>query len=151
MEVNDQLRVQRFYNKIDKNGPILGPTSLYPETNLGPCWIWTGACDQKGYPNFTVEKGKVKKAHRFSFLLAFGWILPKPYQIEHKCKNTSCVNPKHLVCLLGKVNNERSNSASAVNKRKTHCKHNHEFSEENTIRKNGRRYCITCEKERGRI
>jgi hypothetical protein len=151
LETTNPLRVKLFYDKIDKDGPLFRPTSLYPETNLGKCWIWKGAKDQKGYPNFVVEKGKVKKAHRFSFLLAYGWILPHPYQIEHKCRTTSCVNPKHLVLLRGATNNERSNSASAINKRKTKCKYGHLFSEENTLRKNGRRYCIICEKEKGRI
>jgi hypothetical protein len=151
METTNPIRIKLFWSKVDKEGPSFVPTDLYPETNLGRCWLWKGALDQKGYPNFTVAKKKQAKAHRFSFLLQYGWILPHPYQIEHKCKNTFCVNPRHLVCLLGKVNNERSNSASAVNKRKTHCKYNHPFSDENTIRKNGRRICITCEKERGRM
>lgn len=151
METQNTTRVKLFWTKVNKNGPFPEIRPDYVEGNLGRCWVWTGAKDQKGYPNFTVAKNKTAKAHRFSFKLAYGWLLGHPYQIDHKCNNPSCVRPSHLFHLLGKYNNEKSNSASAINKRKTHCKRGHLFSEENTIRKNGRRICITCEKERGRL
>jgi HNH endonuclease len=156
METTNPIRIKLFWSKVDKEGPYPEIRSEYIENsftdkNLGRCWVWMGAKDQKGYPNFTVARNKTAKAHRFSFKLAFGWLLEHPYQIDHKCNNPSCVNPRHLFHLLGKDNNAKSNSASAVNKRKTHCKYDHEFSDENTIRKNGRRICITCEKERGRM
>lgn len=144
METNSAYRVELFLEKINKDGPLIKP-------ELGKCWQWTAAKDTDGYGNFTVAKGKTGKAHKFSFKLAYGWLLEKPYQLDHKCENTSCVRPSHLTYLHGKKNNEKSNSASAINGRKTHCIRNHEFSDENTIKKYGRRYCITCEKERGRM
>lgn len=144
LEITNPKRVELFWQKVDKDGPII-------VSDLGNCWVWTGAKDQKGYSNFTVARGKQAKAHRFSFLLAFGWLLPHPYQVDHKCNNPSCVRPSHLSLLLGKDNNEKSNSASAINKRKTHCKYNHPFDDNNTLRKYGRRICIQCEKDRGRL
>lgn len=36
----------------------------------------------------------------------------------------------------------------AFMRNKTHCKQGHEYTPENTRRSNGRRYCITCERER---
>ena len=144
LETNNPARVDRFFAKVNKDGPLF-------REDLGRCWEWVGAKDSSGYGNFTCSPSRTCKAHRFSFLLCFGWLLSHPYQIDHKCENTSCVRPSNLFCLLGKENNEKSNSASAINKRKTHCKHGHEFSDENTIRRNGKRYCITCEKERGRM
>src|SRR5258708_2314691 len=108
METTNLLRVERFWEKVDKDGPI---PEKSPE--LGKCQIWTGAKDKKGYGNFTVAVRKTGKAHRFSFLLAYGWILEKPYQVDHKCENTSCVRPSHLICMLGKYNNEKSSSPSA--------------------------------------
>lgn len=137
VEIDDPLRVWRFWAKV--------AVGLENE-----CWKWLGAKDQKGYGNFTCAKGIVRKAHIFSWVLHFGEI-PAGLQVDHECNHPFCVNPNCLQLLTGPENNEKSNSASAVNKRKTHCKHNHEFSDENTIRKNGRRYCITCEKERGRL
>lgn len=136
MEVSNPTRVLRFFTKI-----IVG---LDDE-----CWRWTGAIDSDGYGNFTVGKGKTNKAHIFSWVFHFGPI-PAGLQVDHKCNHTWCVNPNCLQLLLGKYNNERSTSPSAVNKRKTHCKHGHLFSEENTRISCGKRYCITCEKERGR-
>lgn len=32
--------------------------------------------------------------------------------------------------------------------RKTHCKHGHEFTPENTRRRSNRRWCLTCERIR---
>jgi hypothetical protein len=137
METNNPLRIFLFWTKVIVDLPE-------------KCWLWTGAKDQKGYGNFVTAVGKIKKAHKFSWVLHFGPI-PAGMQVDHKCEATSCCNPFHLQLLTGYKNNEKSNSASAINKRKTHCKYGHEFSDENIIRRNGRRYCITCEKERGRI
>ena len=136
-ETNNPARVLRFWVKV-----LVGLEN--------ECWLWAGAKDQKGYANFTVNKYKTGKAHKFSWILHFG-LIPAGLQVDHECNNPSCVNPNHLQLLTGYKNNEKSNSASAINKRKTHCIRGHKFDERNTLRKNGRRYCIICEKERGRM
>jgi len=57
------------------------------------CWIWQGyklshsGHGQLGY------RGKLYLAHRFSYETFKGKIKE---QINHKCGNASCVNPKHL-------------------------------------------------------
>lgn len=114
------------------------------------CWLWTGAQDRKGYGNFTVARNKTNKAHIFSYYLHIGSI-PKGLQVDHECNNPSCVNPYHLRLLTGTKNNERSNSPSAINKRKTHCCRGHEFSDENTKLYKSRRICIICEKAKERL
>lgn len=131
METKNPIRVKLFWLKVNKAG-------------IDDCWIWSGAKDGK-YGNFTVAPRKTAKAHRFSFKLAFGWIKNHPYQVNHKCRNTLCVNPKHLILLHGITNNEESNSASAINKRKKYCKYGHKFTDDNIIRfKDGHRRCKIC-------
>lgn len=137
METSDPVRVIRFWEKV-----MVGPSD--------ECWNWVGAKDCDGYGNFCVAVNEYSKAHIFNYVLHFGPI-PAGMQVHHKCVNPSCVNPNHLQLLTGPENNERSNSPSAINKRKTHCKFGHHFSKGNTIRKNGRRICIICEKDRGRL
>lgn len=135
MEIYNPQRVLLFWTKVIVNLP-------------DECWIWTGAKDRKGYPNFRVEKNKTGKGHRFSYVLHFGPI-PLGLHVDHECNNRSCVNPFHLQLLTNKQNNERSSSPSAINKRKKKCKWDHDFDKENTIiRKDGSRRCKKCELER---
>jgi hypothetical protein len=86
--------MRRFWDKVDKNGPI--PES-YPD--LGNCWIWKAAIkttdiEHQKYGVFGIGK-KTVRAHRFSWTLHFGEI-PKGMFVLHRCDNSSCVNPDHL-------------------------------------------------------
>lgn len=136
VEIDDPFRVWRFWSKV-----AVGFDN--------ECWKWLGASDGK-YGNFTCAKGITRKAHIFSWVLHFGPI-PAGMQVDHECENTWCVNPFCLQLLTGPENNEKSNSASAINKRKTHCKNLHDFDEKNTIIRGTRRICKQCEIERGRL
>jgi hypothetical protein len=125
------------------------------------CWVWTGA-KHKGYGQFTLygfknKKGqwrnKTVRAHR----IAYEWLvgpIPEGLTIDHECKNHACVRPgpKHCVPKTRGENTLLGDGPSAQNKRKTHCSRNHEFTEENTIRRPGRsgRECRTCANERRR-
>lgn len=100
---------------------------------------------KQGYGKLKWE-GKVIHAHRVSYELFIGKI-PNGLQIDHLCRNTSCVNPFHLEAVTAKENILRGDSLSAKNARKTSCKNGHKFSKENTIiRKEGGRACRTCDK-----
>jgi hypothetical protein len=84
-----QSDVERFWSKIDKNGP-----TIYPR--LGACWQWQAGAIA-GYGIFKVrENGKVYnvRANRVSYALAKRD--PGAKLVCHKCDNPGCCNPHHL-------------------------------------------------------
>jgi hypothetical protein len=107
------------------------------------CWEWKGAISQ-GYGKMVHPvTGKDVLVHRVAWEHWRGPI-PQGLTIDHLCCNTSCSNPRHLEVVTQKENVLRGRSGPAQNARKTHCKHGHEFTEENTYRWKGQRHCRTC-------
>jgi hypothetical protein len=92
------------------------------------CWLWTAFIKPNGYGQFK-QNGF---AHRYSYEFFVGPI-PSGMEIDHLCKVTACVNPDHLEVVTRAENNRRSNSISALNMRKTHCKRGHPFSGDNLV------------------
>jgi hypothetical protein len=134
----------RFWSHVGKNGPI-------PERrpDLGPCWVWTGAVDRKGYAIWWADGVKCV-ASRWAYGHFVGPVIPAELQADHLCFNTSCVNfETHLEPVTPQENNRRSTSPSAANVQKTHCTQGHEYDEANTyvIRTGGRR-CRRCNADR---
>lgn len=78
------LELIRFLNKVERN-------------KRSGCWVWTGYKDENGYGQFKT-RGRAHWAHRISFA-TFVRKIPKRKQVDHTCRNPSCVNPDHL-CLL---------------------------------------------------
>ena len=100
-----------------------------PVTESG-CWIWTSGYHPNGYGMMWFNGGG-RTAHRVSYEHFVGPI-PKGLTIDHLCRVRGCVNPAHLEAVSCRVNVLRGVGATAVNARKTHCKHGHEFTDENT-------------------
>jgi hypothetical protein len=111
------------------------------------CWLWTGARTPGGYGHFKGWIDKSSSAHRFSYELLVGPIAPG-LEIDHLCRNTSCVRPDHLEAVTHAVNVSRNMSPIGINSRKTHCNRGHPFDEANTYvwYKHGRRcrHCRAC-------
>ena len=66
---------------------------LIPEPNSG-CWLWLGQLDDHGYGRFWIN-GESTTAQRASWRF-FGGQIPTDLEVDHICKNPTCVNPAHL-------------------------------------------------------
>lgn len=135
------------------------------------CWEWKGgAPPSTGYGRI-YRRGKSIGAHRAAWEISFGPIL-KGLQVCHKCDNRTCVRPDHL--FLGTISDNIKDMVKKGRHRvqsgpenlkkivatmrigtakyyanRTHCKHGHEFSLENTyIAKSGQRVCRECRRLR---
>jgi len=68
--------------------------NVNPTTN---CWEWKIPIWAKfRYGTFSV-KGKYKKAHIASYEHFNNTLVPYGIVVRHKCNNSCCVNPEHLV------------------------------------------------------
>lgn len=137
-----KMHWQRF-NRSGDPGPVVSLkdpdwrffSSIVVDPSSG-CWNWLQYRSPQGYGRFTFG-GKILVAHRWSYERFVGPI-PDGLQLDHLCRNTSCVNPDHLEPVTNAENQRRAAEA------RTHCKHGHEFTPENTSRSGGRRTCREC-------
>lgn len=108
-----RTEVERFWQKVD--------------VEPAQCWTYTGTLIT-GYGQFCLSSSRAHMkrmpAHRYAWELLVGPI-PEGLQLDHLCKNRACVNPDHLEVVDARTNILRSAAASALNARKTHCKHGH--------------------------
>lgn len=70
---------------------------IMSKVEQGPsCWLWTGAKTARGYGQVTVNASRTMRAHRALWMLHHGKTIPDGMTLDHNCRNTRCVNPKHL-------------------------------------------------------
>ena len=119
-----QQRIEAFWVKVEKTSS---------------CWNWLGYIKKDGYPAFRYNE-KMGNAYRFSYELFKGDI-PEGLQIDHLCRNRSCVNPAHLEAVTRKINLLRGDTFQAKNAAKTHCPKGHPYDYIDTY---GKRRCKKC-------
>lgn len=125
---------RRFWLKVEK-----GPS----------CWLWFGPVSGRGYGVMWWRK-RNRAAHRIALLMG-GTTIAAQLVVDHVCRNRLCVNPAHLRVVSNRANSiENSESVTAKNAQKTHCKHGHALRGEN-VRRHGPemryRSCRTCLRE----
>ena len=120
------------------------------------CWVWCGAKGPRGYGHFSF-KGRQWRALRLAVIFD-GREIPVGMEVDHICRNHSCVNPAHLEIVTHTVNVRRGLAGEVNggrNRAKTHCPYGHPYEGENLIitkRKNGRqqRKCRECARRASR-
>lgn len=108
------------------------------------CWDWVGA-KTLGYGTLSIAS-KTYLAHRVFYSQKFGAI-PTNQEIDHLCRNPSCVNPGHLEAVTHQENVIRGNSPGAIAVRTNLCKRGHLFDEVRTKHERTGRKCRQCLRE----
>jgi hypothetical protein len=118
------------------------------------CWEWVGVKHRDGYGVIWFQQA-FRRWYRLAHVVAYEvWVGPiaEGLELDHLCRNRSCVNPAHLEPVTHRENMRRSISPPGKWQMRTHCERGHEFSGANLIiRGDGARQCRTCKRERGRL
>lgn len=114
------------------------------------CWLWQRSKNREGYgrTNRGGHNGQGIVAHKLSYETFVGPI-PQGMQLDHLCRNRSCINPDHLEPVTPKENIRRGTGHG----KETNCPAGHEYNESNTYfeKIGGNRHCKVCDRDRKRV
>ncbi len=123
------------------------PSEYRPD--LGPCWIWHGATNGKGYGKFRIGPWGVSPDYVYRLTYkAFVGAIPAGLILDHLCRVSLCGNPRHVEPVTQQENCRRGLQGVLT----THCPRGHAYSPENLIaRPAGKRDCKICHRDRMRV
>jgi hypothetical protein len=81
--------IQGHNGRLRKSGTVR--YEIDPSTQ---CWLWKRSIQSNGYGHLTINNTQIL-AHRYVYEMLKGKI-PNGYELDHLCRNPSCVNPEHL-------------------------------------------------------
>lgn len=101
------------------------------------CWLWTGTTHH-GYGAIKVGN-TMRKAHRIALDFASRPV-SEGYEVDHLCRNRSCVRPDHLDIVTRQENNRR--------RRRATCGRGHPLTGDNVYVRmpRGERVCRACQR-----
>ena len=115
----------------------------------GGCWVFEGARTE-GYG--VIGRGGRGEGNAYTHRVTYTYFIadiPEGLDLDHLCRNRACCNPWHLEPVTRLENVRRGLHGPGYGPReRTHCKHGHEFTPENTIQTARQRYCRTCRRQR---
>lgn len=99
----EPARFIRGHSGVPESGTRATRSDLFwSHVDVGDCWHWTGSKTAKGYGLFH-DGEKTRRAHRWAWEHLVGPI-PEGFESDHRCFNTSCVNPDHIVLVTQATN-----------------------------------------------
>lgn len=110
-----------------------------------PCWAWTGKISEAGYGYY-----RDTPAHRLVYEQLTGPIPDECDDLDHLCRNHSCVNPAHLDPVTHPENCRRGVAGAVTRARmlsRMHCAREHKWTPENTRQTPRQRKCRQCVRE----
>lgn len=114
------------------------------------CWVWTASHGSSGYGQFEV-RGQNWAAHRIAWMICRHHLPRWGFELDHLCRNRSCVRPSHMDVVTRSENLARRPKETYPNAMKERCHKGHEY--DYAIQKGdrkGHRVCRECQKERQR-
>ena len=124
---------------------ILGHCHKHGEFNGSPCWVWKGYL-RKGYAHAQFD-GRVQSIHKLLYEVCYGPV-PEGLELDHLCRNRTCVNPEHLEAVTHVENMRRGAVKGGILWQPvSECPQGHPYSPDNTyVNKRGTRVCLTCKR-----